>query len=89
MVQDLSGTWRLDGIPCLVHLLQATRVMQADDVCVPCDELVGPTWGTYKLPGSEECNVAAGTTVGIRDYETGFTHSYTGLSASCTSFNRS
>ena len=36
---------RLDGIPCPVHMLLATKKLQAEAVCVPVDELVGPPWG--------------------------------------------
>ena len=55
---------RLDGIPCPVHMLLATKKLQAEAVCVPVDELVGPPWGQYVLPVKDKgCGVRDGTTV--------------------------
>lgn len=60
---------RLDGIPCPVHLMEAVRALQADDVCVPCDELVGPWLGTYVLPVDATTGVLSGTTVAAVDVD--------------------
>jgi len=70
----VTADGRLDGIPCPVHMLLATKALQAEAVCVPADELVGPPWAQYVLPVDEFsvdefCGVHGGTTVVSTDVE--------------------
>ena len=59
----VTADGRLEGIPCPVHVLLATKALQARAVCVPVHELVGSPWGEYVLPVDESMGVRDGTTV--------------------------
>jgi hypothetical protein len=69
---DCDGTLRvtedgrLDGVPCPVHLLLASKELQAAEVEVPTELLVGPAWGAYALP---ENGVPDGTNVASVDVD--------------------
>lgn len=67
--EDDPWARRLDGVPCPVHLMLAVRAIQAQAVCVPCDEVVGPWCGTYVLPKDASTGVLDGTTVAAADAE--------------------
>ena len=64
---NVTADLRLDGIPCPVHLLMEVKVLQADDVCVPCEEVVGPWLGAYVLPVDATTGVLPGATVAAHD----------------------
>lgn len=54
----------MKGVPCPVHLLLHVKGMQAASVCIPCEELCGPVFGDYVVPGE---TVLSGTTVASVD----------------------